>query len=520
MAIVGQIADALDAAHAAGVIHREVCSRNILVTDDDGAYLLGLPNTSDIYGGESGPLSPPADFGYTAPERFTDAEVTSGAAIYSLACVLYECLTGEQPFPRASHTIEALIMAHLNKAPPKPSDAKPVVPQRLTRSSPAGWRKTLRTATQPPPSWPRRPATPWIPPWVAPSRFRRQICRPAHCHPQSGRPRNPRLRHHAAPQVVACKTCGGSLAENAGETRPGDGICGTCKRGALPHQLVQRLAGNPDQPLTIAGYTLLEELDQGRLGPLFRARQPDGELCALKVVPTSAMSPDERIKPWPLAQVRTLRHRNIVALRDITPIGEFFLVASEYCPGDTLEGLIRRIGPLTVDQAVPLALQCLDALRYAHTIARNDGVTGVVHCDLKPANILLTRSGGDPITKLADFGLALNAEHTSQDLAFVPRPRVVEPRRAPTRDGDVWSVGACLYYMLTGFGPRQSPSRPDTADVVINTMAMPIRRRNPSIPPRLAAVIDEALVDKPHIHSGAAGDFASALRNATSAARR
>lgn len=124
VAIVRQIAAALDAAHAGGVTHRDVKPENILITGDDFAYLVdfgiaraaadpGLTQTGAAMG----------TYKYMAPERFADHEVTYLSDIYSLACVLGECLTGAPPFHADS--IERLVAAHLMESAPRPSQVRP-----------------------------------------------------------------------------------------------------------------------------------------------------------------------------------------------------------------------------------------------------------------------------------------------------------------------------------------------------------------------------------------------------------
>lgn len=124
--IVGQIAAALDAAHAEGLIHRDVKPQNIIVTPEDFAYLVdfGIAETKGdthltMAGYQVG------SFDYMAPERFGGSEATPAVDIYALGCVLYEALTGRKPFPGHS---DQVIAAHLSSPPPRPSAVDPRVP--------------------------------------------------------------------------------------------------------------------------------------------------------------------------------------------------------------------------------------------------------------------------------------------------------------------------------------------------------------------------------------------------------
>jgi YVTN family beta-propeller protein len=129
--IVGQVASALDAAHAKGLIHRDVKPANVLLGAHDHAYLtdFGLTKRPDQTTGltKTGQFMGSVD--YAAPEQFEGKPLDARTDVYSLACVAYECLTGEVPFRRDQEA--AVMYAHLREAPPRPSASRPELPPVL-----------------------------------------------------------------------------------------------------------------------------------------------------------------------------------------------------------------------------------------------------------------------------------------------------------------------------------------------------------------------------------------------------
>jgi serine/threonine-protein kinase len=130
--IVAQVAGALDAAHADGLVHRDVKPSNILVTPDDFVYLVDFGIARSVLPAGTHLTASGAVIGtldYLAPERFGDGQVDGRADVYALACVLHACVTGNRPFEADSAA--ALLWAHLQQPPPAASAANPAVPRAL-----------------------------------------------------------------------------------------------------------------------------------------------------------------------------------------------------------------------------------------------------------------------------------------------------------------------------------------------------------------------------------------------------
>jgi serine/threonine-protein kinase len=129
--VIEQVAQALDAAHGEGLVHRDVKPSNILVSTEGFAYLVdfGIAHSASIGATLTATGATIGTLDYMAPERFDDAPVDARADVYSLACVLYQCLTGAKPF--SGDTAASLINAHLHYQPPLPTASFGGIPRQF-----------------------------------------------------------------------------------------------------------------------------------------------------------------------------------------------------------------------------------------------------------------------------------------------------------------------------------------------------------------------------------------------------
>lgn len=298
-------------------------------------------------------------------------------------------------------------------------------------------------------------------------------------------------------------------------------------------RLVPQAKTDSQNLLTIQGYTTLKLLGKGGYGEVYLVRHDKtGELVALKVM-RPQMAANQRAIEMFLREVentKALKYPNVVQLKESGYYDRTFFFTLEYCDGGSVSDLVRqRGGQLSIDEAVPIILQALDGLEYAHNaeipyVKLADGTLckgrGLVHRDVKPGNIFLANVGYSRIAKVADYGLAkafdlagLSGLSLSGAMrgtpAFMPRQQVINFKYAKP-EVDVWAIAASLYYMLIGKLPRDFIGT-DPFLAVLQTNPVPIRQRDALIPKRLAEVIDLALVDNPSLHFKTAAAFKEAL---------
>ena len=189
-----------------------------------------------------------------------------------------------------------------------------------------------------------------------------------------------------------------------------------------------------------------------------------------------------------------LSHPNIVTVYDFgLDDGKFYIVI-EYVPGTDLKAMIKHHGPFTVDEAIPLIVQACAGIGYAHR-------AGLVHCDVKPHNMLVTP---DQRLKVTDFGIAraLASIHPEERNEVVwGSPQYFSPEQAaggaPSPSSDVYSLGVILYEMLTGRLPFIADSPAELSRMHREVAPIPPRRFNPAIPEALEQIILKVLSKEP-----------------------
>ena len=261
-------------------------------------------------------------------------------------------------------------------------------------------------------------------------------------------------------------------------------------------------------------YVLSSPLGTGGMAEVFLAhdRMLDREL-ALKVL-KEEYAKDEGFASRFRKEARSaaaLSHPYVVQIYDQGRLedGRYY-IAMEHVPGGNLEDLILRRGTLDPAEAANLASQVAEVLGAAHE-------RGIVHRDIKPQNVLLDEVGD---AKVADFGIAVAASKTSTSetgLLF-GTPSYMSPEQAMGErvgpPSDLYSLGVVLYEMLTGSVPFAAEGALATAMKHVIEPPLPPRKRNPSVPEGMDALVMRLLAKDPEDRYGSAAELDEDLRRA------
>ena len=273
-----------------------------------------------------------------------------------------------------------------------------------------------------------------------------------------------------------------------------------------------------DTPRTIGRYEVIDRVGRGGMGVLYRGRDPvlDREV-AIKVM-AGDFSTDESARTRFFREARAsarLQHRNIVTIFEFAEDNGTPYIAMEFLRGTSLVHRMKEGPPLTLVQKLDIVSQLCTGLHYAHE-------QGIVHRDVKPANIWLQDDG---TVKLLDFGIAKIAASTMTSAgsvlgsAFYMAPEQVAGREVDGR-ADVFATGVVLYELLANHRPFEGDSPTVVMMKIINEEAQPITKFMPDLPHGLVAAVMKALHKEPARRFPHAGDLGAELRLLRLAAER
>lgn len=262
---------------------------------------------------------------------------------------------------------------------------------------------------------------------------------------------------------------------------------------------------------TVSHYKVLERLGGGGMGVVYRAE--DVRLArhvALKFLPAD-LSSDSVARQRFTREARSasaLDHVHICTIYDIgeTPEGGLF-IAMAYYDGETLDRRIAR-GPIAPPEAALIAHQVADGLARAHQ-------ANIVHRDVKPANLMLTREG---VVKILDFGIAKlpRSDRLTREGMAVGTLTYMSPEQArgeePDPRSDLWSLGVVLYEMLTGEPPFHGKGQAGTLHAVLYAERPSLAEHLPEEHRELEGVVEKALTRDPQQRYRDAHAMSAALR--------
>ena len=268
-------------------------------------------------------------------------------------------------------------------------------------------------------------------------------------------------------------------------------------------------------------YKILEEIGSGHMGKVYLAHDERlDRRVALKTLSGSTGAEAERRLKKEARAIARLNNPNIAALYDLCEYEGVSLLVMEYADGQSLSDLV--VADIGVDRAIDIGLQLTDALAYAHG-------EGIIHRDVKPANVKLTRGG---TVKLLDLGIARVSSSdpaaTTADLADTAvaagTPAYMAPERLRGHPADVrtdvYSVGVLLFELLTGGRPYPQRDMFSLHAAIGRARTPRARAMNPKVPRTLDDVVAKAMAYDPKMRYSSAAELHADLLRARDASSR
>jgi serine/threonine-protein kinase len=251
----------------------------------------------------------------------------------------------------------------------------------------------------------------------------------------------------------------------------------------------------------IGKYRILSSLGSGGFGTVYLAEDTwIDKKVALKVPHKQNVDFSEMLKEPRL--LASMSHPNIVTVLTAEKDEGVFFIVMEYVPGETLEHIIMREGPLELTRALDFSCQIWNAVDHAHGV-------GILHRDLRPGNMLVSESG---ILKVTDFGTSRFLEIAAHGTTVIGSPPYMAPEQFHGKAvfaSDIYSVGVTMYQMLTGSLPYDTPTPADLARLARGELITAPRLKNPKIPKIINDIVLRALAADPIARYQRAADILS-----------
>jgi eukaryotic-like serine/threonine-protein kinase len=254
---------------------------------------------------------------------------------------------------------------------------------------------------------------------------------------------------------------------------------------------------------TLGKYKIIAPLGSGGFGTVYLAQDTwIDKKVAIKVPHRQGLDFGELLRePRLLASVS---HPNIVAITTAEKQDNIFFIVMEYVAGETLENIIALSGALELNRALDFACQICNAVDHAHR-------QGVIHRDLRPANVLVTEND---MLKVADFGTSRFLEIAALGTTVIGSPPYMAPEQFHGKAvfaSDIYSLGVTMYQMLTGILPYDTPSPSDLDRLLSGELVSPPRLRNPAIPKEVNDIVLRAMAPELPARYQRASDLLEAI---------